>query len=58
MALPHFHKLGIHVQILYTLYGMNCVGVYPPTVVLKESFPMTPTPTNILITPREPNQTQ
>ncbi|KAF8219495.1 putative aminoadipate reductase [Tricholoma matsutake] len=48
MALPAFHMLGFHIQILNTLYGMNCVSVYPPTVLSKESLPIMPTPSNIL----------
>jgi hypothetical protein len=48
MPLPSFHTLGVFVQIIYPLYSMNSIGVYPPTVLSKESLPVMPTPSNIL----------
>ncbi|KAG6888349.1 hypothetical protein C0995_009042 [Termitomyces sp. Mi166 len=48
MMLPSFHTLGIYVQVFYTLFGLNSVGVYPPQVTSREMTPMLPTPENIL----------
>ncbi|KAF8054252.1 putative aminoadipate reductase [Lyophyllum atratum] len=48
MMLPSFHTLGIYTQVLYTLFGMNSVGVYPPQVWTREGTPVMPTPDNIL----------
>ncbi|KAG6831500.1 putative NRPS-like protein biosynthetic cluster [Tephrocybe sp. NHM501043] len=48
MMLPSFHTLGVYTQILYTLVGVNSVGVYPPQVTSREATPMMPTPDNIL----------
>ncbi|KAG6852048.1 hypothetical protein C0991_003596 [Blastosporella zonata] len=48
MMLPSFHTLGVYVQILYTLIGVDSVGVYPPQVTSREATPMMPTPDNIL----------
>lgn len=49
MALPPFHTLGVHCQILNTIYGLKSVSVYPPTAWLSETaMPFIPTPDNIL----------
>ncbi|KAG6906942.1 putative NRPS-like protein biosynthetic cluster [Tephrocybe rancida] len=48
MMLPSFHTLGVYTQVLYTLVGVNSVGVYPPQVTSREATPMMPTPDNIL----------
>ncbi|KAG6896169.1 putative NRPS-like protein biosynthetic cluster, partial [Termitomyces sp. T32_za158] len=48
MMLPPFHTLGIYVQILYTMFGLVSLGVYPPQVTASERTPMIPTPENIL----------
>ncbi|KNZ74034.1 Linear gramicidin synthase subunit D [Termitomyces sp. J132] len=48
MMLPSFHTLGIYVQVLYPLFGLISVGVYPPQVTSREMTPMIPTPENIL----------
>lgn len=48
MELPPFHTLGLSIQVITTLYGTISAGVYPPTVLSKESLPMMPTPSNIL----------
>ena len=48
MMLPSFHTLGIYVQLLYPLFALTSVGVYPPQVTSREMTPMIPTPENIL----------
>ncbi|KAG6867616.1 hypothetical protein C0993_000497 [Termitomyces sp. T159_Od127] len=48
MMLPPFHVLGIYVQILYSMFGLVSLGVYPPQVTSSERTPMIPTPENIL----------
>jgi len=48
MALPPFHTLGIIVQVLWGLYGMNPIAVYPATAFTPNSHPIMPTPANIL----------
>jgi hypothetical protein len=48
MALPAFHTLGFFIQVLYPLYSMISIGLYPPTVLSKELLPVMPTPSNIL----------
>jgi len=48
MSLPPFHTLGVYTQVIYSLYGLNCIGVFPPTVTSKASFPIMATPANIL----------
>ncbi|KAG6899436.1 hypothetical protein C0993_010311 [Termitomyces sp. T159_Od127] len=48
MTLPPFHTLGIHIQILYSMFGLVSMGVYPPQVTSREKTPMIPTPENIL----------
>lgn len=48
MALPAFHTFGIIVQIIYALYSVTSIALYPPTVLSKDSLPMMPTPANIL----------
>ncbi|KAG6810396.1 putative NRPS-like protein biosynthetic cluster [Tricholoma furcatifolium] len=48
MMLPSFHTLGVYVQVLYALFGVNSIGVYPPQVTSTEMTPMMPTPDNIL----------
>jgi len=48
MSLPPFHTMGIYTQVIYPLYCLNCIGVFPPTVVSKASFPIMATPANIL----------
>ena len=48
MELPPFHTFGFSIQVINPLYGMTSIGVYPPTVLSKESLPMMPTPSNIL----------
>ncbi|KAG6878934.1 putative NRPS-like protein biosynthetic cluster [Termitomyces sp. T32_za158] len=47
MMLPPFHTLGIYVQILYPMFGLVSLGVYPPQVTSSERTPMIPTPENI-----------
>ncbi|KAG6864081.1 hypothetical protein C0993_009449, partial [Termitomyces sp. T159_Od127] len=48
MMLPPFHTLGIYVQILYAMFGLVSLGVYPPQVTSSEKMPIIPTPENIL----------
>jgi len=48
MALPSFHTLGIYMQVLNQLYGVESCSVYPPTALAKNLLPITPNPDNIL----------
>lgn len=47
-ALPAFHTLGIHIQVLVPLYSVISVAVYPPQVMTPGALPVMPTPDNIL----------
>ncbi|KAG6812313.1 hypothetical protein H0H93_013889, partial [Arthromyces matolae] len=48
MMLPSFHTLGIYLQILFPLFSLNPVAVYPPMVTSMEMTPMMPNPENII----------
>ncbi|KAG6834086.1 hypothetical protein H0H93_012056, partial [Arthromyces matolae] len=48
MMLPSFHTLGIYAQVLYTLFGLNSMAVYPPQVTSRDKTPLIATPENIL----------
>ncbi|KAF9000304.1 hypothetical protein BDQ17DRAFT_1427303 [Cyathus striatus] len=47
MALPAFHIFGFIVQVIYTVYGLICVSVFPPVVWNPEDQPCLPAPNNI-----------
>ncbi|KAF9000290.1 putative nonribosomal peptide synthetase [Cyathus striatus] len=48
MALPAFHSLGFCAQVIYTVYGLICVSVFPPVVKSPDDQPCLPTSNNIL----------
>lgn len=48
MALPSFHTLGIYYQLLYTIYGIILVTVFPPKVLSPGDLPFLATSDNIL----------
>ncbi|KAJ7484451.1 putative aminoadipate reductase [Mycena latifolia] len=54
MALPSFHTLGLHCQVLQPLNG-NPVVVYPPTAISPSALPILPSPSNILEHARKTN---
>ncbi|KAH9476002.1 putative NRPS-like protein biosynthetic cluster [Psilocybe cubensis] len=55
MALPTFHTLGIICTLLYSMYGMSIVALYPPSATSPASLPPIPTPDNIIDHTRRTN---
>lgn len=48
MALPAFHTLGVICTLLYSMWGMSIIALYPPTATTPTSLPPLPTAENIV----------